>query len=303
MLELADHVAAGREDDIGVHRLVAVHEDLRDQRLVAGLRDDEMDVCGPVRMAAGDPQQVADRSVDWHRVGGRHQRNQVVCPGRVGLELAAEVVVGLAFVLVLVESVGGGLPDRQCCPGDRGACGQVVDPPGDADALTRRIGAHDGLAPAAQRGVRPVKGADERESDRRRGPVVVDDLDKLADSDHVSKQEEFVALGTRESGHPRHEVPGELPFLLTQLDLFDQGMEMPDQGGHDLPKPGFLNVRIGLDRPRGDRVARMATQHDILRLSEFSRGLYSKRPCRIEPGVRISIRWAPFVTRHPIRCS
>ena len=47
--------------------------------------------------------------------------------------------------------------------------------------------------------------------------------------------------GAREPGHPRHEVPGELPLLLFQPDLFDQDMEMPDQGRHDLPEPGFLD--------------------------------------------------------------
>src|SRR5271166_767895 len=107
VLELANHVAAGREDDIGAHRLVAVHEDLRDQRLVAGLRDDEVDVCGPVRMPAGEPQQIADRPVGRHRVGRRHQRHEVVCPRLVGLELAPEIVVGLGLVLVLVEAVRG----------------------------------------------------------------------------------------------------------------------------------------------------------------------------------------------------
>ena len=70
--------------------------------------------------------------------------------------------------------------------GDRGLRGQVVDPPGDADPLARRIGAHGGLAPPKHWGVRPVEGADQRKTDRRVGPLVVDHLDELADPDHVA---------------------------------------------------------------------------------------------------------------------
>ena len=50
---------------------------------------------------------------------------------------------------------------------------------------------------------------------------MVDYLDELTDPDHIGEQEEFVALGAREPGRPRHEVPGELPLLLAQPDLLD----------------------------------------------------------------------------------
>ena len=60
-LELAHQRILDAEDDIRIQIFVAVDEDMRDQRLVAGRCDHEMDVRGAVGMTPLRSQHVAAR--------------------------------------------------------------------------------------------------------------------------------------------------------------------------------------------------------------------------------------------------
>src|SRR5580658_9599154 len=67
---IANQVAGDAELHIGVDVRVLRIVKLRDQRLEAGLVDQEMQVRGPHIVPAGGTQQLADRTVDRDRVAG-----------------------------------------------------------------------------------------------------------------------------------------------------------------------------------------------------------------------------------------
>ncbi len=79
--------------------------DLRDQRLEAGLIDHEMQMRRPVGMAAGDPEQVADRTIGRNRLAGRLDAAELKTAVVVGDEAAAQVHLGLAGILVFVKAI------------------------------------------------------------------------------------------------------------------------------------------------------------------------------------------------------
>ena len=45
-------------------------------------------------------------------------------------------------------------------------------------------------------------------------------FDQVTDAEYITRQQEHVSV--RNSRHPTHEIPGELPFLIRQLRLRDK---------------------------------------------------------------------------------
>jgi hypothetical protein len=78
---------------------------------------------------------------------------------------------------------------------------------------------------------RRAKGPDQREADRLSRLIVIEGFDQLTDAEHITRQQELVSVRNR--GHPAHEVPGELPFLIRQLRLPDICVQMLDQGENE----------------------------------------------------------------------
>src|SRR5581483_3849655 len=82
--------------------LVPGHEDVRDELLVAGCADAEVDVRGPVRVAALLAEHVADRAVVGDRVARGHERPEREAPLAVGAEARAESQLGPLELHVVV---------------------------------------------------------------------------------------------------------------------------------------------------------------------------------------------------------
>lgn len=77
-----------------------------------------MDVGGPHGVAVDGLQELVGGAVGGERVGGRAQAVQPVLSLVVGLELAAQVVVGVRRVLEVVLAVAAGLPHVEGDVGD-----------------------------------------------------------------------------------------------------------------------------------------------------------------------------------------
>src|SRR6266849_1110450 len=90
---------------------VIVHEDLCDQSLVAWLETEKMDVRRAVGMTPLGTQHVSDWSIGRDRVSCGLDRAEAEPTLRVGGELAAQVHVGLAVVLIFVQTDRRRLPD------------------------------------------------------------------------------------------------------------------------------------------------------------------------------------------------
>jgi hypothetical protein len=103
--EIADHVFACREDGVFLDLLVAAHEDLRAQHLEARVRDDEMNVCRPIGRPFRCAQELTAWTVRRDRIRGRHERDQLEFAIVVRPVAAAQVVIGLLFVLVFIEAM------------------------------------------------------------------------------------------------------------------------------------------------------------------------------------------------------
>src|SRR5271163_1188028 len=100
--ELADHSLISRENRVRIDNVVPLPEHLSNQGFIIRRRYDDMDVSRTVGLPLGESHQFAYRPVCRHGVGRRHQTHQVERACLVGLELTAEVVVGLVLVLILV---------------------------------------------------------------------------------------------------------------------------------------------------------------------------------------------------------
>lgn len=99
------------EDRVAVEVLAVGVEHVRGHRQVPVSRDDEVDVRRPPGVAPERAEHPSGRAVVGNRIGDRPHRPEVVAAVRVGANPAAQVVLGLAGVLHVVEPGGRGLPD------------------------------------------------------------------------------------------------------------------------------------------------------------------------------------------------
>ena len=125
-LEIADHVLTCGKNDIVLDPLIPFHKDLRDERLITRGRDDKVDVRRPVRRSFGGSQKLTYGAVRRSRVGGRHERQHLKGAVFIGPETAAQIVVGLLLILVLIKAIGRGLPGIENRPLDRGFGPKIV---------------------------------------------------------------------------------------------------------------------------------------------------------------------------------
>src|SRR5258708_11524595 len=98
------------EHDVRGDAVVVVGEYLRDERLVAVLRNHEVDVRGAVRVSALRTQHLAARAVGGNGIARGTHRAEMESSFRIRLETSARVVVRLVLVLVFVESHRRSLP-------------------------------------------------------------------------------------------------------------------------------------------------------------------------------------------------
>lgn len=93
-------------------------ENLRRQRLIPGGCNNEMDMSRAHGMPIEELQQSTGGTVKGNRVAGGTEAVEAVCAVPVGDEAAAEVHIDLLRVLLLIEAVGGGVPDVELGVGD-----------------------------------------------------------------------------------------------------------------------------------------------------------------------------------------
>ena len=88
------------------------------QHTGTGQTYDDVDVSRPVRVPVQHVQELARRAVIRHRIRSRPKAVQPVVAVLVSSKVPAEVELGLVGVLLLVQAVGGALPDVDLCAGD-----------------------------------------------------------------------------------------------------------------------------------------------------------------------------------------
>ena len=66
-------------------------------------------------------------TVIWHRIWNRAKAIKSIVSICVRRELAAEVELGLVWILLFVKTIGATLPDVDNDAGNRSACGGVLD--------------------------------------------------------------------------------------------------------------------------------------------------------------------------------
>ena len=103
---IADEGARDAELHVGFEMWIALHIDLRDERLESLLEDQEMQMRRAVVVPALRADEVADGAVDRDRVAGGQDAAERKAAVSLGHELATQVHVRLLFVLLLVESFG-----------------------------------------------------------------------------------------------------------------------------------------------------------------------------------------------------
>src|SRR5215813_6243942 len=175
----------------------------------------------PVRRSFGDSQQLAYRTVGRNRIGGRHERDQFEASVLISRETASQIVIRLLLILVLIQSIGRGLPCIKYRARDWSVGLKVEYSPRDSDAGSRRIITYVGGSSFAQGGVGTKEWPHQRKSNRLPGSIMIERFDELTHSDDVGQQEELISFRACFCRHAFHEVPGKLEFLVRHLHLFD----------------------------------------------------------------------------------
>src|SRR5262249_59373671 len=110
---------------------------LGDQRLEPRLADQEVQVRGTEIMPALGAQQLANWTVDRNRIAGRLDAAEVEMALGIGRELAAQIHLGLSRILVLVQTLGRGVPYIHFGSGNRPSL-LVANPRLDETGRARR---------------------------------------------------------------------------------------------------------------------------------------------------------------------
>ncbi len=97
--------------------VIAVH--LRSNGLEALLVDERMQMCGPKGVTVLHVQQHLGRSAGRHRVARGFDGAVVEGASRIGGEATPQIPVRLAWILVLVQSLGGSMPHVHVRTADR----------------------------------------------------------------------------------------------------------------------------------------------------------------------------------------
>lgn len=143
-----------------------------------------------------------------------------------------------------------------------------IDDPATSEEFRARVWrTHHGTAVF---GVRAVH-APERSEQRGRGfggavVAVVEKADQRREADRIGEQNPFVVGVVRGFADAIKEVDAVFPFLLCELDLTREGMQMGNQTGHDLSKPRIF-LRHGLQH--GGRYVFSATENRVVRLPVY----------------------------------
>src|SRR4029077_17672879 len=229
--------------------LVALHKDLRDERLVPWGCHDEVDVRRPVRRSFGRSQQLPDWAVSRNGISRRHQGDQVERSVLVRLEATAQVVVGLLLILILVQAVCRGLPGVEDRPLDRSVSHKVKDAPRNSNAGPWRVLTCGGRSSFPEWVVGSQEGSHQCKSHGLARLVVIERFDQLTHPNDVSEQQELVSGRAGHRRHPSHKVPGELKLFIGYLYLPDASMQVLDQCFNDLLEPPILNFCVRIQHP------------------------------------------------------
>lgn len=117
--EIHHEIVFNGENGVRCEPRVVFGVDLRDAGFVAVFRDSQVDVCGTHGVAVQCGKEIPGRAVLREGVGCGAETVEAVFAIGVRLEFSAEVIVGLVvWVLEVVFSVRGGLPEVEGCVGD-----------------------------------------------------------------------------------------------------------------------------------------------------------------------------------------
>ena len=133
-------------------RWIPFHKDLGDERLITRGRHDKVDVRRPVGRSFGGSQKLTYGAVSRSRVGGRHERDKLKGAIFIGPETASQIVVRLLLILVLIKSIGRGLPGIENRPLDRGVVPKIEYSSRDPDAHPGSIITGDGSSSVRGKG-------------------------------------------------------------------------------------------------------------------------------------------------------
>src|ERR1700733_2866125 len=214
---------------------IVVGEQLGDDALVAGGGGDDVNVGGPHVVTAGDREQLPYRAVRRYRVADGLDRPQVIAAVRAGPEPAAEVVVRLGRVDVLVQAVAVGAPDVQDGTADRNSAGAEdtsVDPGG-----LPVVGASRDIRAAGLPGrAFTIERTEHTALQGAAGHVSGLGVDHHGQAENVGKQDELVPCLVADLAASPEEVCGgqQLPGL--EPDLACQVVSVPDNGGQNSPR-------------------------------------------------------------------
>ncbi len=196
-------------------------------------------------------------------------RNADVAVG-VGGELAAQVHVGLGRVLVLVETLGRGLPDIDLGADHRLAVA-VLGPGVDEQLRSRRRRADDRTAVLGARRIEPPERS--QQVRRRFGRAVLAVVEQAHQGRHPERARRQHRLVVERIGALADRIDdgaGLMEFLFGQLHLADERMQVLDQRRHHLAE-----ARVGRTRDLGKHrlgdVVRTLDDHGFLPLYSFGR--------------------------------
>lgn len=211
-----------------------------------------MNVCRAPVVAVHQVQQLASGAVAGHGIGRRPQAVEAVAALGVRHELAAQVVLLLVRVLLLVQAVGGRLPSID----DSTSKGQAGVGAGDLavhighNTVLGGVKGHGG-AVGAGRGVAAPEGAQNGRGRERLvgldGLGVGNGVDEAFEANDVAHQLALVAgLGGHLAGGVDH-LDAHHPLVDSQVDLAGKVVDVLDEGGHDLAHAGGRLVAHALD--------------------------------------------------------
>ncbi len=210
-----------------------------------------MDVRRPVGVALLGAQHVADGARHRHGIAAGLHRAEAETALRIRRELAAQVHVGLFLVLVLVHADRGGMPHVDLDAGERLALA-VAHEAGRQQRRAGRRRAHDGAAVLRLRRVHapewPEQGC------RRLGIALVAVVEKAHErrqADGIRAEHDLVVRVVGQLAEPRDIVDRLAPFLLRQLHLAREGVDVAHEAVHDLLEAGVLGPRHRLEHGVG----------------------------------------------------
>ena len=201
----------------------------------------------PVGMATLGAQKFAGGAVGGHGIAGGLDRAEPEPPVLLREETPAQVHVGLVGILVLVEANRRGLPHIDLDARDGPSLG-VGDAAVHEQGRAGRGRAQDAAAIRGRRGiVTPERAEQRRVGFGRSGGAVVHQADQSGEPDRVGEENALVVGVVRGLADAVEEVDGEVVFVLGQSDFARKGVEVADEGGHDLAQP-----RVGRAGHRGE---------------------------------------------------